>query len=57
MTFYLLTWTYFIDFNGGRNILIDSQLLKEVGDINSSSSDMRKTVQKQSSGGVLQLIL
>ena len=26
MTFYLLTWTYFNDVNGGRNILINSQL-------------------------------
>ena len=26
MTFYLLTWTYFSDVNGGRNILINSQL-------------------------------
>ena len=25
MTFYLLTWTYFNDVNGGRNILINSQ--------------------------------
>ena len=26
MAFYLLTWTYFNDVNGGRNILINSQL-------------------------------
>ena len=26
MTFYLLTWTYFNDANGGRNILINSPL-------------------------------
>ena len=26
MVFYLLTWTYFNDVNGGRNILINSQL-------------------------------
>ena len=26
MTIYLLTWTYFNDVNGGRNILINSQL-------------------------------
>ena len=26
MTFYLLTWTYFNDVDGGRNILINSQL-------------------------------
>ena len=26
MTFYLLTWTYFNDVNGDRNILINSQL-------------------------------
>ena len=26
MTFYLLAWTYFNDVNGGRNILINSQL-------------------------------
>ena len=25
-TFYLLTWTFFNDVNGGRNILINSQL-------------------------------
>ena len=26
MNFYLLAWTYFNDVNGGRNILINSQL-------------------------------
>ena len=26
MTFYLLTWTHFNDVNGGRNILINSEL-------------------------------
>ena len=38
MTFYLLTWTYFNDVNGGRNILINSQLKR----ILFMSSDKKK---------------
>ena len=38
MTFYLLTWTYFNDVNGGRNILINSQLKR----ILFRSSDKKK---------------
>ena len=38
MAFYLLTWTYFNDANGGRNILINSQLKRIVF----MSSDKKK---------------
>ena len=38
MAFYLLTWTYFNDVNGGRNILINSQLKR----IFFMSSDKKK---------------
>ena len=38
MTFYWLTWTYFNDVNGGRNILINSQLKR----ILFMSSDKKK---------------
>ena len=38
MAFYLLTWTYFNDVNGGRNILINSQLKR----ILFMSSDKKK---------------
>ena len=38
MTFYLSTWTYFNDVNGGRNILINSQLKR----ILFMSSDKKK---------------
>ena len=38
MAFYLLTWTYFNDANGGRNILINSQLKR----ILFMSSDKKK---------------
>ena len=38
MTFYLLTWTYFNDVNGGRNILINSQVKR----ILFMSSDKKK---------------
>ena len=30
MAFYLLTWTYFNDVNGGRNVLINSQFKRSI---------------------------
>ena len=42
MAFYLLTWTYFNDVNGDRNILISSQL-KEILYIVSDKKKWNKT--------------
>ena len=42
MAFYLLTWTYFNDVNGSRNILINSQL-KKILFISSDKKKWNKT--------------
>ena len=42
MTFYLLTWTYFNDVNGGRNILMKSQL-KRILFMRSDKKNWNKT--------------
>ena len=52
MAFYLLTWTCFNDVNGGRNILLNSQL-KRILFISSDKKKwkkkkkLRKTTEKQ----------
>ena len=54
LAFYLLTWTYFHDVNGGRNIFINSQLkriLFRISDKKKSNKTekLRKNMEKQNS--------
>ena len=46
MAFYLLTWTYFNDVNGGKNILINSQL-KRILLISSDETKSDKTEKER----------
>ena len=50
MAFYLLTWTYFNDVNGGRNFLINSQL-KRILFISSDKTKWKKTEKDRKNMG------
>ena len=50
MAFYLLTWTYLNDINGGRNILINSQL-KRILFVSSDKKKWNKTEKDRKKHG------